>query len=659
MPFRSVSLLRRSVGIPLFAAAASITCGDGTGPGEPEYALDVTAEGATTLTTLGLGVQLGARLTRDGEAASGTVSWLSRDPAVASVSEGGLVSARRNGSTWIVASGPEETRDSIRVTVAFDVRFLLVSPRQLHVYAGDTVRLQATLKDALGQVLPMQPTWSVEPGARATVDSTGLVTGLSPGTGLVIARDGTAQDAAGITVYGRPVLSFATGQEITIGVGQFAPVQVTSDLTLGPALAMPVSSSAPAIAVMHDSARIASSGRSGTAHIAGVSPGTAIVRVVSFGTETAPLTVTVTPPRVVIGATGGGDPAPIEQDTVFVIEGQTRGLVAMIGSATGWLGLRRVAPLEVRLRSSDTTVAKLTDTIVTIASGGGSSPELGLTARAAGVAAIIATAPGHVPDTFHVRVGAPKLRFSASGGADIDTQVIGVGQRLGDVLTLSIPPELYAGPFTVTVTQRHPEIVRVSPTIAIGQGQFAHQFRFGGLARGVDTLIVSAPGAEPDTLVAVVGTPKLRLTLLGSGSGSPVRWQFRFLDSLGGWHSLLHARTFAASTLDPAVATVVAPFVRVDSGWFGGTVEIVLQGSGRTAIVVRDSADAWVPDTSDTFDVQVTPLRVSTGLSSADPRSPSRSEAPFEPAAPVAPRASGRDERPGRDASGALVPRTR
>ena len=71
----------------------------------------------------------------------------------------------------------------------------------------------------------------------------------------------------------------------------------------------------------------------------------------------------------------------------------------------------RTSALTVRFTSTDTTVIKV-DSVATIAAGQGYVNSQTYTTIGAGIAQIIATAPGHLPDTATITVITPKLQFS-------------------------------------------------------------------------------------------------------------------------------------------------------------------------------------------------------------------------------------------------------
>ena len=123
---------------------------------------------------------------------SGVPNFASVDTLVASVDAAGVVRARGNGPTSIIA-----TVDGVADTVAVVVRQVplpppptlgTITPSPFAIYGGDTVRIRLTAVDANGH--PVDPrlfTWKSSVPARAAVDASGLVTGSSAGATIISA----------------------------------------------------------------------------------------------------------------------------------------------------------------------------------------------------------------------------------------------------------------------------------------------------------------------------------------------------------------------------------------------------------------------------------------------------------------------------------------
>jgi uncharacterized protein YjdB len=156
----------------------------------PEAVAAIAIGGASPL-TIGQSEQLTATLTAaDGRILSNrVVTWSSSDPATASISQTGNLSALKAGSPTISASAGGTT-SSVVVTISAvpppPVASVTVSPPSASVIVGATQQLMATLKDANNNTLTGRAiTWSSN-NAAATVNASGLVTGVSAGGPVTI-----------------------------------------------------------------------------------------------------------------------------------------------------------------------------------------------------------------------------------------------------------------------------------------------------------------------------------------------------------------------------------------------------------------------------------------------------------------------------------------
>ena len=200
---------RLPIVLPAWIALACVAwvtaCGDDTTvpPPEPSRAAAITvAPDATRLTALGATAQLSAEVRdQNGQAMPGAaVTWSSSSAGVAAVDAAGLVTAVGNGSASITASAGAVS-GSAAVTVAQEASAVLVSPAADTVPVGDTVRLAAQVRDANGHALEGASfVWSSSDPSVATVDESGLVSGVARGTTTITAVSGDLQATSEITV---------------------------------------------------------------------------------------------------------------------------------------------------------------------------------------------------------------------------------------------------------------------------------------------------------------------------------------------------------------------------------------------------------------------------------------------------------------------------
>ncbi len=149
----------------------------------PVNRIEVTPA-SLALASLGETAQLTARaVDAYGNTVPGvTITWTSLNPAVATVSSTGLVTAVANGTTAIRASGGGAMGQAAVTVQQAPASVTVTSPRPTLV-EGDTVRLTAVVRDARGNVISGAPiTWTSSAPATAPISSTGLVTAQGGGT---------------------------------------------------------------------------------------------------------------------------------------------------------------------------------------------------------------------------------------------------------------------------------------------------------------------------------------------------------------------------------------------------------------------------------------------------------------------------------------------
>ncbi|MBW2256850.1 MAG: Ig domain-containing protein, partial [Deltaproteobacteria bacterium] len=211
---------RRQISRPtVFVLALALTtaipsCGGDGGTGVDPITSVSVSPGTATLESIGATVQLSAVASGTG-AASATFTWTSSDPTVASVAPTGLVTSVSNGTTTVSARADGTTLSgSATVTVAQVATSIELTPATGSLTPGETVQMVATVQDANENDVTADLTWTSDDDAVATVDASGLVTGVAVGEAVISATQDAATGTADLVV-GRP--DFAPTTDVTLG----------------------------------------------------------------------------------------------------------------------------------------------------------------------------------------------------------------------------------------------------------------------------------------------------------------------------------------------------------------------------------------------------------------------------------------------------------
>src|SRR3989454_943743 len=157
-----------------------------------------------------------------------SVAWTGSNGAVATVSSGGLVTAVAAGSATIPATGGGQSgRGRITGRQAPGASVAVV-PTSASVQVGQTVQLTATPKDANGNPLSGRTiSWSSSNTAVASVNASGLVTGVVAGAATITATSEGQSGTASITVTPVPVATVAV-TPASASVDEGKSVQLTA-----------------------------------------------------------------------------------------------------------------------------------------------------------------------------------------------------------------------------------------------------------------------------------------------------------------------------------------------------------------------------------------------------------------------------------------------
>jgi len=163
----------------------------------------VTVTPATASVQAGSTVQLTAtpRDTNGNTLSGRTITWSSSNTTMATVSAGGVVTARTAGSATITATSEGRSGTSAITVTPAPVASVTVSPATTSVAPGGTVQLSATPRDANGNALTGRVvSWASGAPGIATVSASGLVTGVAAGSAVISATSEGVTGTATVSV---------------------------------------------------------------------------------------------------------------------------------------------------------------------------------------------------------------------------------------------------------------------------------------------------------------------------------------------------------------------------------------------------------------------------------------------------------------------------
>src|SRR2546425_1251838 len=129
------------------------------------------------------------------------VTWATNAPVEATVDPTGRVSALTPGTVTITATSEGQTGAAVVTVVPVPIASVAVSPGTGSLPEGSALQLTATPQDASGNPLANRiVTWTSSAPAVATVDATGSVSALSPGTATITATSEGQSGSAAVTV---------------------------------------------------------------------------------------------------------------------------------------------------------------------------------------------------------------------------------------------------------------------------------------------------------------------------------------------------------------------------------------------------------------------------------------------------------------------------
>jgi uncharacterized protein YjdB len=543
---------------------------------------------------------------------TGSYTWFSRDPAVASVNQVGVITAHSVGDAFILAIEDDGSRDSAHVVVQQRVASVVVAPGTSTRPVARTQHFTATVLDSGATIVPSQTVvWSSSLSSVAGIDSTGLATAVAVGTDSIRAQVGTVTGRAVLQVSPLSSLHFDP-DTLVLGVGQFAtslelpvPRLIADSAGLDQVFAAHLTAGDTTIAAPPESLIVpGQSGNYTSFTFAGRRAGATTFTAAAPRYNPATAVVRVSTPRLVAGVYSPGD-------TISLFELATLG--AGVADSQGH-DHHLVSPVTIQMISRDTTVlVPDTDTLVVPA---GSVGAFGtLTPRSIGQAWVIMSAAGYRRDSVLVTVVSARLKIRGTLGTSPSPATIGVGQGFDFAyIYTGFRPD--TGLLTVTLRQRHPERVQIlaSDTLQIVGPGGALRADWAGIGLGADTIVASAPGYAPDTLFVIVTTPTYQVcnfpvTIRADGRAFP---GFVASDSAGRMHAPLVPTYAHATSSDTTILQVQPDTVGIIDAQCGSSGTLVFPGYGSATITLSDPRGIY--KTYVTPPIVVTPAAIVWGL---------------------------------------------
>lgn len=201
------------------AAALAVSCKD---TAVNDLPVNVSLDREKVQMSVGDELRLNVSVSPEGTA----TEWSSDNPLVASVDDGGLVSAISEGKATIEVKAGDRTAECQVTVIAAQVESVTLDNEYIEIKVGETATLTAEIlpEAAAGTVCE----WESSDPSVATVDGDGNVKGLVPGTATVTVTAGGKSDKCLVTVDGIDVEKVTLdASNIDIYIGSSAKLTAT------------------------------------------------------------------------------------------------------------------------------------------------------------------------------------------------------------------------------------------------------------------------------------------------------------------------------------------------------------------------------------------------------------------------------------------------
>lgn len=335
--------------------------------------------GGNTIATAETRSSTGASLT------GRTVSWSSSNAAVASVSSTGAITALTPGTTTIVATSEGQSGSAVLTVLPVPVAVVTVALAQTSITVGSTTMATVTLRTASNEVITGRAiTWTSSNSAVATVNASGNITALTPGTTTITATSEGQSGATVLTVTPVPIASVSVNlaaSSVIVGSTTMATATLRSasnEVLTGRTVTWTTSN--PAIATVNASGNITTLSL-GTVIIAASSEGqSGSASLTVTQAPVANVTVTLAQPTIIVGAS---------TNATATLRGPEN--EALTGRSVSWSTSN---PAVASVSNAGLVTALSTGTASITATSEGRSGSATLTVAAAPVFSVVVAGPG-------------------------------------------------------------------------------------------------------------------------------------------------------------------------------------------------------------------------------------------------------------------------
>ncbi|MGQ0646354.1 MAG: beta strand repeat-containing protein [Gemmatimonadaceae bacterium] len=407
------------------------------------------------------------------------VGWQASNPAIATVTNGGMVKGIVPGSVTISAIIGGKV-GSIPATVGGQTATsVVIIPANPTLVAGGTAQLVGEVRDQNGQKIPGQSiSWSSANPGVASVSPSGLLSGISAGSATITATAGALSATATAVINQIPVASVIvspSSAQLTSGD--------TITLVATPRDAQGASLAGRVVTWTSSSAQIATVGSTG--EVSAQSPGTVTITATSEG-KTASAAITVKPVAPVVSSVS------VTLNSTLLNVAQTTQAVAVPRDNAG----NAITGQTITWSSSDNSVATVSSTgLVTAVNGGSVSIEATVSGVLGGAALTVNAAPP-----------APVATVSIS----LSPTTVGAGQQSQATVVLRDAAGNVLTGRTIGFSSSNPSVATVSAgglVAGVANGTASITATSGGIS-GAATITVSggAPVVTSVTVTAPVTT---------------------------------------------------------------------------------------------------------------------------------------------------------